>query len=193
MRARQFDCQTAPAAADLADRHARLDVQLAYNTGKFGLLGIFQAVLGGMEEGAAVIHPLVEKQAIEIFREIIMMLRLAFGPFDRVLLLSTPTGSPDPAQASLNRVRAQSSAVDGKQKQQIMDGRAIFAGQGTVHIGFGGNQFRVEEQPPGHRPVVQTERDPHRIAAITKFMHRTRSILNFQRAVADKGPQKITE
>ena len=122
-----------------------------------------------------------------------MVLRLAFGPFDRVLLLATAPRAPDPPQAALNRVRTQGGAVDGEQKQQIVDGRAVFAGQGAVHIGFGGNQFGVEEQLPGHGPVVQTQRDPHHIAAITKFVHRTRRILNFQRAVADKGPQKITE
>ena len=74
-----------------------------------------------------------------------------------------------------------------------MDRRAVLARKRAIHIGFGGDQFRVEKQPSRHGPVVQAQRDPDLIAAVAEFMHRARRVLNFQRAAVHEGPKEITQ
>ena len=76
--ARQMNGEAAPAGADLGDGHAGLQLQLAGGVDQLVALRLFErVVLGVAKIGAGILHLVVEEQAIELGRDVVVMAGLA--------------------------------------------------------------------------------------------------------------------
>src|SRR5215212_9363022 len=102
---REMNCETAPARADLGDGHVRLKLQLAGGVDQLVQLRLFQGILLGIEKiSARILHLIVQKQAIEIGREVVVMASMRGSKTDRVSLMPAPQGAPQPPHYLLRTV-----------------------------------------------------------------------------------------
>ena len=170
--ARKMNGEAAPAGADLGDGHAGLERELAGGVDQLVALRLFQRVMLGIAKiSAGILHLIVEKQPIEFGRDVVVVAGMRSREPDRIGLMPAAQASPHPPHQPLRAVRIKPGAIDREQQQKIVDCRAVLQRQRAVHIGFGGIQFRIEEQPGVEFAVVQVDGDvrPGRGA------HRTRA------------------
>jgi hypothetical protein len=114
------DGEGAPARADLGHRHAGLEAQLGRRADELAPLRVFERVpLRVFEDGAGVVQPVVEEEAVEIGREVVVVSGVGGGDADRVRLVPAPEGAPAPPQQALRGVPAEALPVLRKQTHQV--------------------------------------------------------------------------
>ncbi len=72
-----------------------------------------------------------------------------------------------------------------------MDCSAVLQRQRAVHIGFGGVQFRIDEQLGVELAIVQVDGDVGPGQAIAEYMHFAVGVADPQGALADETPKQI--
>ena len=72
-----------------------------------------------------------------------------------------------------------------------MDLRAVLQRQRAVHIGFGGIEFRIDEQLRVELAVVQADGDVRPGQSIAKHMHFAIGIADSQGALMNETPKQI--
>ncbi len=72
-----------------------------------------------------------------------------------------------------------------------MDRRAVLERQRAVHVGFGGIEFRIDEQPGVELAIVQVDGDVRARQAAAEHMHLAAGVANPQRALADEARKQI--
>ena len=154
---REIERHVAPAAADVEDLQAGLEIELGRDQPQLVLLRLLQALVVVEEVGAGVLHALVEEQLVEVVAEVVVVRDVLLRLADRIGLLEALQPQRHLAQHLLHRVRGERQAVDGKQRQEIPERRVLEA-QAAVHVGFAGVELGIEEQLAIERAVG----DPHR-------------------------------
>ena len=100
--------KAAPAGADLGDAHARFELQLGGGVNEFVALRVFKCVAFGIAKiSAGILHVVVEKQPVQVARQVIVVARLLGRGADRIGLMPTPQRAPQPAQQLLPAMRGQ--------------------------------------------------------------------------------------
>ena len=140
---------------------------------------------------AGILHLIVEEQAIELGRNVVMVAGMSSGKPDRIGLMPAPQAAPHPPHQLLRAVRIKPGAVDREQQQKVMDCGAVLQRQRAVHIGFGGVQFRIDEQSGVELAVVQVDGDVRPGQPIAEDMHFAVGVANPQGALADETPKQI--
>src|SRR6202521_914630 len=89
--------EAAPAGADLGDAHAGSYLCLAGGVDQLVALRLFERVMLGIAKiGAGILHLIVEEQAIEFGRNVVMMTGMSRGKPDRICLMPTTQAAPNP-------------------------------------------------------------------------------------------------
>ena len=101
------DGQRPPARADLGHGHAGSQAQLGGRADELAPLRLLQRVPRRVvEDGAGVVEAVVEEQAVEVGREVVMVAGVGGGDADGVRLVPAPQGAPKPPQRALPGVPA---------------------------------------------------------------------------------------
>src|SRR4249920_4240354 len=116
-------------------------------------------VLGIAKISAGILQLIVEEQAVEFDRNVVVVAGMSGGKPDRVGLMPATQTAPHPPHQFLRAVRIKRGAVDREQQKKIVDLSAILKSQRAVHIGFGGMQFRIDEQPGVKLAITQVDAD----------------------------------
>ena len=74
-----------------------------------------------------------------------------------------------------------------------MDLRAVFERQRAVHIGFGGGEFRIEEQLEIEFAVAQVNADIRPRLDAAEGVHAAIGVAHPQGAEADEAPQQARQ
>ncbi len=155
----QIERQIPPAGADVENLHAGFQAELGRKQPELVALRLLQRLLGMTEIGAGVEHVLVEKQAVEIVAEIVVvrdvLLRLALA----VRLLPLAEAHLDGSQQFLDRIVAERQAVHRKERQEVAQRRTFLETHRAVHIGLAGGEFGVEHQAAIELRIGQPHRD----------------------------------
>src|SRR5579872_181562 len=169
--ARQMNRKTAPAGADLRNRHSVLQLELAGGVDQLVALRLFERfMLGVAEIRTGILHLIVEKQAIEFGRDVVVMAGVSGGAPDRVGLMPAAQGAPNTPHQLLRAVGIKPGAVYREQQQEIVDRGAVLERQRAIHIGFRGAQFRIDEKLGVEPAIVQADRDVWSSSALAKHM-----------------------
>src|SRR6476646_9279466 len=72
-----------------------------------------------------------------------------------------------------------------------MDRRPVLERERTIHIGFGGIEFGIEEQLEVELSVVQTDSDGRSGQPVAEYVGFAVGVANSQRALAYEAPQEI--
>ena len=186
-----MDRQRAPARPDLGDAHAGLESKLGGDMDELGLLRRLERIrLRIAIIGAGIVQPLVEKEAEEIRRQVVMVADVLCRDAERIGLLPALHPAPGTAQELLRSGRRETAAIDREDFEELMDGRAVLEGQRPVHIGFGGDQFGIERKLAFDSAAVKPHRDGRAIGAGAIFMQRAGGIVEPQAPVSNELFQK---
>src|SRR5215472_2433774 len=95
--ARQMNRKTAPAGADLCNRHTGLQLELAGGVDQLVALCLLECfALGISKVSAGILHLIVEEQAIKFGRDVVMVAGMSGGKPDRIGLMPAAEAAPDP-------------------------------------------------------------------------------------------------
>src|SRR5262245_11500069 len=103
------------------------------------VLCLFESVMLGIAKiGAGILHLIVEEQAVEFSRDVVMVAGVSSSKPDRIDLMPATQTAPQPPCQFLWAVRIEPGAVDGEQHQKVVNCSTILQRQPAVHVGFGG-------------------------------------------------------
>src|ERR1700721_3147294 len=92
----------APAGADLGDGHAWLQLQLGGSVDQLVALRLFQRFMFGVAKiGAGILHLIVEEQAVEVGRDVVMVAGMSGGTPAGFALMPARRAAPHPPHQSL--------------------------------------------------------------------------------------------
>ena len=95
--ARQMNGEAAPAGANLGDRHAGLYLQLAGGVNQLVALCLFERFMLRISKiSAGILHLIVEKQAVKLGRDVVVVARMSGGKPDRIGLMPAAQAAPHP-------------------------------------------------------------------------------------------------
>src|SRR5579871_4213936 len=189
-----MNCKAAPAGADLRNRHAGLQLKLAGGVDQLVALRLFERfMLGVAEVRAGILHLIVEKQTIEFSRDVVVMTGVSGGAPDRVGLMPATQAAPYTPHQLLRAVGIKPGAVNREQQQEIVDSGAVLERQRTIHIGFGGAQFRIDEKPGVELAIVEADRDVWPGSALAKHMHLAVGIVDPQGALTNEASKQARQ
>ncbi len=153
-------------------------------------LRLFERVTSRVAEiSAGILQVLVEKQAVKLGGEIVMLARVFRRDTDRIFLVPAPQGAKQPAPQLRGLLGVERPAVEREQIQEIVDGRAVLDRQRAVHVGFAGLQIRIEHDAQRQAALVQADRDVGR--ALAEHVNFAAGIDHAQRAALDEGSEQL--
>jgi hypothetical protein len=98
------------------------------------------------EVSAGILHILVEKEPVNVGRDVVVMAGIFRGRADGVGLMPAPKPAPQIPQQFLRALGVERGAIDREQHQEVLNRGACLEREGAVHVGFTGTQFRIQEQ-----------------------------------------------
>ncbi|MNE07697.1 hypothetical protein D3C80_1003270 [compost metagenome] len=146
--------QAAPAAADVQRALSRRQQQLVDQPPLLGDLGLIQGRVRRLEEGAGILQVLVQKQPIEVDRQVIVVVDVAAGVQPVVGLLRAAPEALQQGQLSGARPDRQ---LRRGQLQEVVD-VAVLDPERPVHIGLAQRQVGIGGDGQGRLRI----RDHHR-------------------------------
>src|SRR5215510_14707031 len=156
------------------------------------MLGLLERVVLGIPKiSAGILQLIVEKQAVEFDRNVVMMAGMRGGKPDRVGLMPATQTAPHPSHQLLRTVRIQRGTVDREQQKKIVDFGTVLKRQRTVHVGFGRMQFGIDEQLGVKLAITQMDADVRSGQKTAELMHLAVGVADSQLALADEAPKQI--
>ena len=154
----EIERQVSPAASDIENAQTRLHVELGGEEPELVLLRLLETLFVVEEIGAGILHTFVEKQAVEIVAEIVVVGDVFLCLTDGIKLLEALEPSRYASQHFLQGVGAERESVHRKQREKVPQGRVLKA-EPSVHIGFARVQLRIEEELAIERGVAEHHGD----------------------------------
>ena len=158
---REGDRHAAPAAADIEHALLRRERQLGRDMRLFRRLSLLQRHVGARPIGAAILHVAVEKEAVEVVADVVMMrdIRARRAPaIDRIEPRLHPLDPFAERGLVLELCAAVPWRVRAQQADQLHD-IALHDLHLAVHEGFGGAEPRIEDDAA--HPLSRGKTDRH--------------------------------
>src|SRR4029079_11828291 len=134
---------------------------------------------------------LVEEQAIEFDRDVVMVAGMSGGKPNRVGLMPATQTAPRPPHQVLYAVRIKRGAIDREQQKKVVYLSVIRKSQRAVHVGFGCMELRIDEQLGVKLAIAQVNADVWSGQKTAENMHLAVGVADSQLALADEAPKQI--
>jgi len=162
--------ESAPTAADVEHFIARVEQQLGGEVAFLGSLRLLERLLARREVGAGILPVVVEEQAVERPREIVMV--RSIGPRAPAMIAVAQRLGAQPRQALahlLQRVLVQRLDVRGDDLEDIPDSPGLNY-QPPIHKGFAERKRRTGDDLERQQAVVKSDDDLAASARLAEIM-----------------------